>query len=1037
MVVADQGSWLADVVFVIEGTANMSPYIESLKSNYILPTLEYFNGSPADDRDCGSDTNCTMYALVVFLAADCAPETSSTCFAPTASTHKFLSFLDKVKFIGGGGEAYSHIAEGLTTALQVFDDFQTFRENSVQTQKHCILICNSPPYPLPALESFAYSGLMTEQIASLMAERQINFSVFSPRKIPALNKIYEKAGGDLQHALAKNYAKDRRHLVLLKGFQLQERPMTPPSIDSKSAIPATGSVCSPPATTGQKRPATSSPPHPREATGFKQPATQSNYNGLDWPSSESPAGSLPVQNQVPSSIQGPTAGQSPMSYGQTSIPGQPNQSLPQRPGIPTPPSHLSSLNQPNPPNVTITNKGPPQHSEGIRPQRGHSPVPSTGGPRMSWNQTGAPSSPASTPPTTSVLANQLNNVPSAMPMRHSNPQMPGAQNVSNIVSQAQPTINPNQNVLNTGRGNLPNINLRMSSTSPGPSPIQNNNPMGVQINQHQPFGQTSQPSQQPNSMAGTMPSAVQSKLGSATSGNQMMPTQGQTMTTAAPSNMPMQPVSGILPMSQSTSQQGQQPSNPSVTTKDRRTIWQGILEFQEKSNSPQVQGQRVTHSLPCTFSSMVTNNGEPDVNAEKWPNRLMLQLIPKHLIVVANLFSTLKTAARHVLIHFNQETEALAKLCKNMSSGLVGCIQFQNPVDIRIMVVLYMPDKRIYMGFIANDQESFFNNIRQRYENHRKQQQQQKQRLQAGNPVSDNMGIQPTNPTNPNMMMAQPSAGNLNQQNNNQMSSCMPINQPQVPQINPPPPPPQAQAPNTGMVHTGNANNQANAARLSQLEAARQQNLLNMQHLQQTLEAAQQKELQYKAAQELHQQQLMIEKQNANRLNTPLKIQQLQQTLEAAQQKELQYKAAQEQQKQQQQQQQQQMIERQNAIRHLQQQLQHQQQQLAQQQQSISMQTVQQQVNQQPNSHNPQLRNLLQQQVQQQIRRQQQQQQQQQQQHQMLMQHPQGIRPQLSGNMPQGGIGSTVGQPQQQQQSQQQNQQQSWGDLGILDSLPP
>lgn len=168
-------------------------------------------------------------------------------------------------------------------------------------------------------------------------------------------------------------------------------------------------------------------------------------------------------------------------------------------------------------------------------------------------------------------------------------------------------------VLNTGRGNLQNMNLRMNSTSPGPTSIQNNNPMGVQINQHQPFGQTSQPSQQPNSMAGTMPSAVQSKLGSATSGNQMMPTQGQTMTTAAPSNMPMQPVSGILPMSQSTSQQGQQPNNPSVTTKDRRTIWQGVLEFQEKSNSPQVQGQRVTHSLPCTFSSMVTNNGEPDV----------------------------------------------------------------------------------------------------------------------------------------------------------------------------------------------------------------------------------------------------------------------------------------------------------------------------------------------------------------------------------------------------------------------------------------
>ncbi|GIY35027.1 hypothetical protein CEXT_2151 [Caerostris extrusa] len=1026
MVVSDQSNWMADVVFVIEGTANMSPYIESLKSNYILPTLEYFNGSPPDDRDCGSDTNCTMYALVVFFAADCAPETASNCFHPTPSTHKFLTLLDNVKFIGGGAESHSHVAEGLSTALQAFDDFATLRENSVQTQKHCILICNSPPYPIPALESVSYQGLMTEQLAGVMMDRQINFSVLSPR------------GGDLQHALAKNYAKDRRHLVLLKGYQLQERPMTPPPIDSKSAMP-TGSVCSPPATTGQKRPATNSPPHPREATGFKQPATQNNFVGLDWPSNESPVGSLPSQNQVvPSSIQGPTTGQSPMTYVQNTMPGQPNQPLTQRPGIPTPPSHLNPLNQPNPPNVTITNKGPPQHSDGIRPQRGHSPVPSLGGPRMPWNQSGAPTSPAATPPTTSVLATQLNMAPSTMPMRHNNPQMQnvGAQNVPNIVSQAQSTINPNQNVLNAGRGNIPNINLRIT-TSPGPNPIQNNNPMGVQINQHQTFGQTSQPSQQQtNNMSGVMSSAIQSKMGNATSGNQMIPNQGQTMTTAAPSNIPMQPVSGILPMSQSTSQQGQQSNNPSVTTKDRRTIWQGILEFQEKSASPQVQGQRVTHSLPCTFSSMVTSTGESDVNAEKWPNRLVLQLIPKHLIVVANLFSTLKTAARHVLIHFNQESDALQKLCKNMSSGLVGCIQFQNPVDIRIMVVLYMPDKRIYMGFIANDQESFFNNIRQRYETHRKQQQQQKQRMQAGNiPVSDSMGIQPTNPSNPNMMMAQPTSNTLTQPNNNQMNPCMPINQQQVPQINPPPPAPQAQAANTAMVHSGNTNNQTNA-RLSQLEAARQQNLLNMQHLKQTLEAAQQKELQYKAAQELHQQQLLIEKQNANRLNTPLKIQQLQQTLEAAQQKELQFKAAQEQQKQQQQQQQQQqMMERQNAIRHIQHQQQIAQQQ---QQQSIQMQQQVQQVNQQPNNHNPQLRNLLQQQqVQQQMRRQQQQQQQQQQ-HQMLMQqHSQGIRAQLPGSIPQGGIGSSVGQPQQQQQSQQQNQQQSWGDLGILDSLPP
>lgn len=31
---------VADVVFVIEGTANLGPYFESLRKNYILPAIE-------------------------------------------------------------------------------------------------------------------------------------------------------------------------------------------------------------------------------------------------------------------------------------------------------------------------------------------------------------------------------------------------------------------------------------------------------------------------------------------------------------------------------------------------------------------------------------------------------------------------------------------------------------------------------------------------------------------------------------------------------------------------------------------------------------------------------------------------------------------------------------------------------------------------------------------------------------------------------------------------------------------------------------
>lgn len=52
-------------------------------------------------------------------------------------------------------------------------------------------------------------------------------SILSPRKIPILFKIFEKADGDLSSLQNKNYSKDPRHLVLLKGYSLKERPISP------------------------------------------------------------------------------------------------------------------------------------------------------------------------------------------------------------------------------------------------------------------------------------------------------------------------------------------------------------------------------------------------------------------------------------------------------------------------------------------------------------------------------------------------------------------------------------------------------------------------------------------------------------------------------------------------------------------------------------------------------------------------------------------------------------------------------------------
>uniref|UniRef100_A0A8C3W6E9 Mediator of RNA polymerase II transcription subunit 25 n=1 Tax=Catagonus wagneri TaxID=51154 RepID=A0A8C3W6E9_9CETA len=43
---ARAGGLVADVVFVIEGTANLGPYFEGLRKHYLLPAIEYFNGAP-------------------------------------------------------------------------------------------------------------------------------------------------------------------------------------------------------------------------------------------------------------------------------------------------------------------------------------------------------------------------------------------------------------------------------------------------------------------------------------------------------------------------------------------------------------------------------------------------------------------------------------------------------------------------------------------------------------------------------------------------------------------------------------------------------------------------------------------------------------------------------------------------------------------------------------------------------------------------------------------------------------------------------
>lgn len=86
------------------------------------------------------------------------------------SVSEFFWFSFYFRLIGGKSESHANIGEGLATALHCFEEMQQQRDSNVNTQKHCILVCNSPPYLLPVMESHTYAGKTGEQLAAILQE---------------------------------------------------------------------------------------------------------------------------------------------------------------------------------------------------------------------------------------------------------------------------------------------------------------------------------------------------------------------------------------------------------------------------------------------------------------------------------------------------------------------------------------------------------------------------------------------------------------------------------------------------------------------------------------------------------------------------------------------------------------------------------------------------------------------------------------------------------------------------------------------------
>ncbi|KAJ7989520.1 hypothetical protein DPEC_G00305400 [Dallia pectoralis] len=338
---------VADVVFVIEGTANLGPYFESLRKNYILPAIEYFNGGPPAETDFGGDYGGTQYGLVVFNTVDCAPESYVQCHAPTSSAYEFVSWIDSIQFMGGGAESCSLIAEGLSVALQLFDDFKKMREQIGQTHKVCVLLCNSPPYLLPAVESVSYTGCTSDSLVKIIRDRGIHFSVVAPRKLPALRSLFDRAspvGGPVDPHI--DYSQDPFHMVLVRGISLPVSSGGGPG--PLKPIPQLLPVSQAPLGPASQAPPPISTAHPYQPPSPLILAAQAAQMAVDAANNQKSR--FPVMVNPGAPFGGQSA---PVGGGKLAPSGQPS---------------LSTVTTVSTPLLTQQQAPPPQHQQQVQPQ---------------------------------------------------------------------------------------------------------------------------------------------------------------------------------------------------------------------------------------------------------------------------------------------------------------------------------------------------------------------------------------------------------------------------------------------------------------------------------------------------------------------------------------------------------------------------------------------------------------------------------------------------------------------------------------------
>ena len=470
-----------------------------MKTNYILPAIEYFSQGLEDVNFSANNRTSNLFGIVLYKTAQSMPNAACSTFGPFISLEKLIKTIDNLDLTGGKSESNANLSEGLATALVCFQDLENLREGDVaQTSKHCILISNSSPYSMPVSECAEYQNKTVEQLATIFQDKNINLSIISPRKIPVLFDIYEKSGGDFSSS--KNYSKDPRHLVLLKGFQLKERPLSPMNTNPQpSPMPVQTNIPNQQQQQQQQQQQMQQIVDPLMLPN----ANQAMRQGVP-PMNQQQIRPQMVQPQIPNQPTMPgLQQQGAMNPGQFN-PANPMNNYPQRPV--NPPQRWIMPNQRQP---FMAGAGNMQNIQGgMMPGAGNVPVQNNMIPNQQ-QQGGQPQpqhnsaliSQLSTPPNIGTLTPQqqqyrmmqnqqqmMQNQQQQQQLQQQNPNIMGTNNPNQIQNQMPQQMQMQQQQAQGVQGNINNMQ------QPGQNPIQQQQPGGMQQPSKESF-KLSSPSQ--------------------------------------------------------------------------------------------------------------------------------------------------------------------------------------------------------------------------------------------------------------------------------------------------------------------------------------------------------------------------------------------------------------------------------------------------------------------------------------------------------------------------------------------------------------